>query len=77
MLAGFGILLMLVYVMMIMLKVFWIELILLWRDIARPYKARNGEWQILSSLKKRYLMALWHLCLTLLWRWCKSSFPFD
>lgn len=53
MLAGFGILLMLVYVMMIMLKVFWIELILLWRDIARPYKARNGEWQVLSSLKKK------------------------
>ncbi|KAK1327688.1 hypothetical protein QTO34_012833 [Cnephaeus nilssonii] len=41
MLAGFGILLMLINIMMIMLKVFWIEVILLWRDIARPYKARN------------------------------------
>ncbi|ELK32287.1 PREDICTED: interleukin-1 receptor-like 1 [Myotis davidii] len=41
MLAGFGILLMLINIMMIMLKVFWIEVILLWRDVARPYKARN------------------------------------
>ncbi|XP_023599752.1 interleukin-1 receptor-like 1 isoform X2 [Myotis lucifugus] len=41
MLAGFGILLMLINIMVIMLKVFWIEVILLWRDIARPYKARN------------------------------------
>ncbi|XP_070429494.1 interleukin-1 receptor-like 1 isoform X2 [Equus przewalskii] len=40
-LAGFSILLMLIIVMMIMLKVFWIEVILLWRDIARPYKTRN------------------------------------
>ncbi|XP_054433938.1 interleukin-1 receptor-like 1 [Pteronotus mesoamericanus] len=40
-LAGFGILLMLINIMMIMLKVFWIEVILLWRDIARPYKTRN------------------------------------
>ncbi|XP_066120967.1 interleukin-1 receptor-like 1 isoform X1 [Saccopteryx bilineata] len=40
-LAGFGILLILINVMMIMLKVFWIEVILLWRDIARPYKTRN------------------------------------
>ncbi|XP_036916707.1 interleukin-1 receptor-like 1 [Sturnira hondurensis] len=40
-LAGFGILLMLTNIMMIMLKVFWIEVILLWRDIARPYKTRN------------------------------------
>ncbi|XP_019609363.2 interleukin-1 receptor-like 1 isoform X1 [Rhinolophus sinicus] len=40
-LAGFGILLLLINVMMVMLKVFWIEVILLWRDIARPYKTRN------------------------------------
>ncbi|KAM5320097.1 interleukin-1 receptor-like 1 [Glossophaga mutica] len=40
-LAGFGISLMLINIMMIMLKVFWIEIILLWRDIARPYKTRN------------------------------------
>ncbi|XP_045684667.1 interleukin-1 receptor-like 1 isoform X3 [Phyllostomus hastatus] len=40
-LAGFGILLMLINIMMIMLKVFWIEVVLLWRDIARPYKTRN------------------------------------
>ncbi|XP_014647180.1 PREDICTED: interleukin-1 receptor-like 1 isoform X1 [Ceratotherium simum simum] len=40
-LAGFSILLMLINVMVIMLKVFWIEVILLWRDIARPYKTRN------------------------------------
>ncbi|XP_019524268.1 PREDICTED: interleukin-1 receptor-like 1 [Hipposideros armiger] len=40
-LAGFGILLLLISVLMIMLKVFWIEVVLLWRDIARPYKTRN------------------------------------
>ncbi|XP_036119241.1 interleukin-1 receptor-like 1 isoform X2 [Molossus molossus] len=39
--AGFVILLMLISTMMIMLKVFWIEFVLLWRDIARPHKARN------------------------------------
>lgn len=53
MLAGFGILLMLINIMMIMLKVFWIEVILLWRDIARPYKARNGKWQVSSSSKEK------------------------
>ncbi|XP_017509053.3 interleukin-1 receptor-like 1 [Manis javanica] len=40
-LAGFSILLMLINVLVIFLKVFWIEVILLWRDIARPYKTRN------------------------------------
>ncbi|XP_042837022.1 interleukin-1 receptor-like 1 [Panthera tigris] len=40
-LTGFSILLMLINIMVIMLKVFWIEFILLWRDIARPYKSRN------------------------------------
>lgn len=54
MLAGLGILLMLINIMMIMLKVFWIEVILLWRDIARPYKARNGKWQVSFLQKKRY-----------------------
>lgn len=41
MLAGFSTLLLLINVFMIILKVFWIEIILLWRDIARPYKTRN------------------------------------
>ncbi|XP_019660498.2 interleukin-1 receptor-like 1 isoform X1 [Ailuropoda melanoleuca] len=40
-LAGFSTLLMLISVMVITLKVFWIEVILLWRDIVRPYKTRN------------------------------------
>ncbi|XP_077771058.1 interleukin-1 receptor-like 1 isoform X1 [Canis aureus] len=40
-LAGFSVLLMLINVMVIILKVFWIEVILLWRDIARPYKTKN------------------------------------
>nr|XP_025724848.1 interleukin-1 receptor-like 1 isoform X1 [Callorhinus ursinus] len=40
-LAGFSTLLMLINVMVIMLKVFWIEVILLWREIARSYKTRN------------------------------------
>ncbi|XP_045741217.1 interleukin-1 receptor-like 1 [Mirounga angustirostris] len=40
-LAGFSTLLMLINVMVITLKVFWIEVILLWREIARPYKTRN------------------------------------
>ncbi|XP_029792976.1 interleukin-1 receptor-like 1 isoform X2 [Suricata suricatta] len=40
-LIGFSILLMVINIMVIMLKVFWIELILLWRDISRPYKTRN------------------------------------
>ncbi|XP_047378544.1 interleukin-1 receptor-like 1 isoform X3 [Sciurus carolinensis] len=39
--AGCSILLMLFNVLVIILKVFWIEVILLWRDIARPYKTRN------------------------------------
>ncbi|ELV11567.1 Interleukin-1 receptor-like 1 [Tupaia chinensis] len=39
--AGSGMLLMLINVLMIILKVFWIEMILLWRDVARPYKTRN------------------------------------
>lgn len=45
-LAGFSTLLMLISVMVITLKVFWIEVILLWRDIVRPYKTRNGKWQV-------------------------------
>ncbi|XP_021535964.1 interleukin-1 receptor-like 1 [Neomonachus schauinslandi] len=40
-LAGFSTLLMLINVMVITLKVFWIEVILLWREIARPHKTRN------------------------------------
>ncbi|XP_027959896.1 interleukin-1 receptor-like 1 isoform X3 [Eumetopias jubatus] len=40
-LAGFSTLLMLINVMVITLKVFWIEVILLWREIARSYKTRN------------------------------------
>ncbi|XP_047601425.1 interleukin-1 receptor-like 1 [Lutra lutra] len=40
-LAGFSTLLMLINVMAIMLKVFWIEVNLLWRDLARPHKMRN------------------------------------
>ncbi|XP_004460464.2 interleukin-1 receptor-like 1 [Dasypus novemcinctus] len=39
--AGFSILLILICVLVIMLKVFWIDLILLWRDIAKPYKTRD------------------------------------
>ncbi|XP_006218794.3 interleukin-1 receptor-like 1 isoform X1 [Vicugna pacos] len=40
-LAGFVILLLLINVLVIILKVFWIEIILLWRDVARPYKTRK------------------------------------
>ncbi|XP_055983730.1 interleukin-1 receptor-like 1 [Sorex fumeus] len=40
-LTGFITLLMLIIILVIMLKVFWIEVILLWRDIIRPYKIRN------------------------------------
>ncbi|XP_069349955.1 interleukin-1 receptor-like 1 [Eulemur rufifrons] len=39
--AGCSILLILISTLVIILKVFWIEVILLWRDIARPYKTRN------------------------------------
>ncbi|XP_054944958.1 interleukin-1 receptor-like 1 [Physeter macrocephalus] len=41
MLAGFSILFLLINVLVILLKTFWIEIILLWRDIARPHKTRN------------------------------------
>lgn len=51
-LAGFSILLMLINVLVIFLKVFWIEVILLWRDIARPYKTRNGKRQVSSFTPK-------------------------
>ncbi|XP_037663656.1 interleukin-1 receptor-like 1 [Choloepus didactylus] len=40
-LAGFITLLILICVLVTMLKVFWIDFILLWRDITRPYKTRN------------------------------------
>ncbi|XP_076991012.1 interleukin-1 receptor-like 1 isoform X2 [Tamandua tetradactyla] len=40
-LAGFSMLLILICVLVIMLKVFWIDFILLWRDMARPYKTRD------------------------------------
>lgn len=67
-LAGFSILLMLIIVMMIMLKVFWIEVILLWRDIARPYKTRNGKWQVSSFPLKRKgpIMVVGYLSINLL-----------
>lgn len=41
MLAGFSLLLFLINALVIILKVFWIEIILFWRDIARPSKTRN------------------------------------
>lgn len=41
MLTGFITLLMSIIIFVITLKVFWIEVILLWRDIIRPYKKRN------------------------------------
>ncbi|XP_070331675.1 interleukin-1 receptor-like 1 isoform X2 [Odocoileus virginianus] len=41
MLAGFSLLLLLINGLVIILKVFWIEIILFWRDIARPSKTRN------------------------------------
>ncbi|KAL1288476.1 IL1RL1 [Ovibos moschatus] len=41
MLAGFSLLLLLINAFVIILKVFWIEVILFWRDIARPSKTRN------------------------------------
>nr|XP_030694574.1 interleukin-1 receptor-like 1 isoform X4 [Globicephala melas] len=40
-LAGFSILFLLINVSVVILKAFWIEIILLWRDIARPHKTRN------------------------------------
>lgn len=39
--AGCSTLLMLITFSVVMLKVFWIEVILLWRDTFRPYKTRN------------------------------------
>uniref|UniRef100_H0W8C9 Interleukin-1 receptor-like 1 n=1 Tax=Cavia porcellus TaxID=10141 RepID=H0W8C9_CAVPO len=39
--AGCSALLMLISIVVIVLKVFWIDLSLLWRDMARPYKTRN------------------------------------
>uniref|UniRef100_A0A8C6RS41 Interleukin-1 receptor-like 1 n=1 Tax=Nannospalax galili TaxID=1026970 RepID=A0A8C6RS41_NANGA len=39
--AGCSMLLVFVNVLVIVLKVFWIEIALLWRDIVTPYKARN------------------------------------
>uniref|UniRef100_G1RX36 Interleukin 1 receptor like 1 n=1 Tax=Nomascus leucogenys TaxID=61853 RepID=G1RX36_NOMLE len=36
-----SVLLMLINVLVIILKMFWIEATLLWRDIAKPYKTRN------------------------------------
>ncbi|XP_027722266.1 interleukin-1 receptor-like 1 isoform X2 [Vombatus ursinus] len=40
-LAGFSTLLLLIIILTVILKVLWIDLILLWREIARPYKFRN------------------------------------
>ncbi|KAM4866925.1 interleukin-1 receptor-like 1 isoform 1-T2 [Thomomys bottae] len=39
--AGCSILLMLINVLVIVFKVFWIDVVLLWRDIASPYKTNN------------------------------------
>ncbi|XP_069844529.1 interleukin-1 receptor-like 1 [Dipodomys merriami] len=39
--AGCSILLMLINVLVIVLKVFWIDVVLLWRDIVSPYKTNN------------------------------------
>ncbi|XP_007957734.1 interleukin-1 receptor-like 1 [Orycteropus afer afer] len=39
--AGFSVLLTLISILAILLKVFWIDFTLLWRDIVRPYKTRN------------------------------------
>ncbi|KAF7470729.1 interleukin-1 receptor 1-like [Marmota monax] len=39
--AGCSISLMIINILVIILKSFWIEVILLWRDVARPYKTRN------------------------------------
>lgn len=77
-LAGFGILLLLINVMIIMLKVFWIEVILLWRDIARPYKTRNGKWQVLScSSKEEVLQWLLVTCLLIFYNLCfENQIPF-
>ncbi|XP_004704499.4 interleukin-1 receptor-like 1 [Echinops telfairi] len=38
---GFSVLLMLISVFSVLLKVFWIDFILLWRDTVTPYKSRN------------------------------------
>ena len=57
-LAGFSILFLLINVLVIILKAFWIEIILLWRDIARPHKTRNGKWQVSSFLQKSSIMAV-------------------
>lgn len=35
---------MFINVLVIVLKVFWIEVALFWRDIVTPYKTRNGEY---------------------------------
>uniref|UniRef100_F7GDA3 Interleukin 1 receptor like 1 n=1 Tax=Monodelphis domestica TaxID=13616 RepID=F7GDA3_MONDO len=40
-LAGFSILLFLLIILIVILKVFWIDFILLWRDIIRPSKSRD------------------------------------
>ncbi|XP_044522979.1 interleukin-1 receptor-like 1 [Gracilinanus agilis] len=40
-LAGFSTLLFLLIILTVLLKVFWIDFILLWRDVVRPYKSRD------------------------------------
>lgn len=41
---------MLINVLVIVLKVFWIEVALFWRDIVTPYRIQNGEYQVQDSL---------------------------
>ncbi|XP_051840289.1 interleukin-1 receptor-like 1 [Antechinus flavipes] len=41
MLAGFSTLLILIITLTVILKIFWIDFILLWREVARPYKSRD------------------------------------
>ncbi|KAM6178222.1 interleukin-1 receptor-like 1 [Rhynchocyon petersi] len=39
--AGFSVLLILISILTMLLKIFWIDFILLWRDMVGPYKTRN------------------------------------
>lgn len=43
---------MLINVLVIVLKVFWIEVALFWRDIVTPYRIQNGEYQVQDFLHK-------------------------
>lgn len=52
---------MLVNVLAIVLKVFWIEAALFWRDMVTPYKTQNGERPLQGSFKREAPVAAGYL----------------